>query len=84
MSNNNNHSKFGEFITRYVDWVIRYKWLVVIATLVFVVFAASGLKNLRIDTNYRVFFSEDNPQLKAFEEMQNVYTKDDNKQFVNR
>ena len=82
MSNNNNHSKFGKFINRYVDWVIRYKWLVVVGTLVFVVLAASGLKNLRIDTNYRVFFSKDNPQLKAFEEMQNVYTKDDNIMFV--
>ena len=34
------------------------------------------------DTEYRVFFSEDNPQLKAFEALQNTYTKTDNVMFV--
>jgi predicted RND superfamily exporter protein len=33
---------------------------------------------LRFDMDYRVFFSEKNPQLLAFDELQNTYTKDDN------
>jgi predicted RND superfamily exporter protein len=37
---------------------------------------------LFFDTNYRAFFSEDNPQLNAFEELQNIYTKNDNIMFV--
>jgi len=30
------------------------------------------------DSSYRIFFSEDNPQLQAFDALQNIYTKDDN------
>jgi predicted RND superfamily exporter protein len=37
---------------------------------------------LRFDTNYRVFFGKDNPQLQTFEEIQNIYTKNDNVLFV--
>jgi len=43
-----------------------------------VAFAASGARNLGFSTDYRVFFSKDNPQLQAFERLQNIYTKNDN------
>ena len=43
----------------------------------------SGAPNLMPFSNdYRVFFSDDNPQLNAFENLQNTYTKDDNILFV--
>jgi len=43
----------------------------------------SGAPNLMPFSNdYRVFFSKDNPQLKAFENLQDTYTKDDNVMFV--
>ena len=44
--------------------------------------AVSGGRFLWFETNYRVYFSEDNPQLKAFDELQNVYGKNDNVLFV--
>jgi len=37
---------------------------------------------LKFDTDYRVFFSEDNPELLAFERLKNTYTKNDNVLFV--
>ncbi|MDH4006207.1 MAG: MMPL family transporter, partial [Gammaproteobacteria bacterium] len=37
---------------------------------------------LEFSTNYRVFFSEANPELQAFENLQNTYTKNDNFFFV--
>ena len=37
---------------------------------------------MRFDTNYRVFFGKDNPQLKTFEALQDIYTKNDNILFV--
>ena len=77
-SNSNNHSKINEF----TDWVIRWRWLVVIGTFAFAFMVASGAQFLRFDTNYRVFFGEDNPQLQTFEEIQNIYTKNDNILFV--
>ncbi|UCH66393.1 MAG: MMPL family transporter [Ignavibacterium sp.] len=76
------YSRLENFVNRYVDWVLKYRWLVVIGTIALVILIASGAKNLRLDTNYRVFFSEDNPQLQLFEEIQNVYSKNDNILFV--
>ena len=41
--------------------------LTLLGAALLVVLAASGMKNLRFTTNYRVFFSEENPQLQALE-----------------
>ena len=42
----------------------------------------SGVRFLRMETAYRVFFGKDNPQLKAFDAVQDIYTKNDNILFV--
>lgn len=65
-------------ITAYGAWVIRWRWIVVALTFVIAAAAVMGGKNLGFSTDYRVFFSEDNPQLQAFEAIQRTYTQDDN------
>lgn len=65
-------------ITRYAEGVIRFRWLTIVATLFAVATMVSGLRFFSIDTDYRVFFDEDNPQLKAFDALQNTYDKSDN------
>jgi len=67
---------------KYAEWLVRWRYLVLILTLVLVAAAASGGRFLTFKTDYRVFFSEDNPQLIAFEQLQNTYTKTDNVLFV--
>ncbi len=62
----------------YGDWVVRWRYAVLLVTVLLVAVAASGGRFLTFKTDYRVFFSEDNPQLLAFEELQNTYTKTDN------
>ncbi|MFT4579631.1 MAG: putative RND superfamily exporter protein [Nitrospinales bacterium] len=62
--------------------VIRFRWWIIFSTLVLVIAAASGARFLGFSTDYRVFFSEDNPQLVAFETLQNTYTKNDNVMFA--
>ncbi len=64
------------------EWILKYRWLVIITCLVLVFLSASGMKNLAMSTNYRVFFSADNPQLMAFDALENTYTKNDNVMFV--
>ncbi|MEE9492525.1 MAG: MMPL family transporter [Gammaproteobacteria bacterium] len=54
----------------------RYAWIVLI--LLFVAWAASGVRFLEFTSDYRVFFSDENPQLTAFETLQNTYTHSDN------
>ena len=77
--------KYGTFdsaVQAYGWGVIRWRWLILLVTVLLVAAAASGGRFLWFDTDYRVFFSEDNPQLKSFDELQNVYGKNDNVLFV--
>ena len=46
--------------------------------LVLAVAATSGVKRLEFSNDYRYFFGPDNPQLKAFEALQDTYAKNDN------
>lgn len=62
----------------YAAWVIRYRWLVVLVTLVLGGLAAMGAGRLGFIDEYRVFFGEENPQLMAFDQVEAIYTKNDN------
>jgi len=74
-----NHAKNG---SRLGERVIRFRWLIIAATLLVVGLAASGGRFLTFSTDYRAFFSKENPQLNAFEALQNTYTKNDNAMIV--
>jgi len=70
-------------LVRYTEWILKWRYLVIILSLAMVVVIGSGVPNLMPFSNdYRVFFSKDNPQLNAFENLQDTYTKDDNVMFV--
>ena len=59
---------------RYTDFVLRRRWLVVVlATLVMLVITA-GARFITVTSDYRVLFSEDNPQLAAFDALENTYS----------
>jgi hypothetical protein len=68
----------GHRVTAYAEWIIRWRWLVIVATVVVAVVMASGVQFLGFSTNYRVFFSAENPQLQAFDALQKIYIRDDN------
>ncbi len=63
---------------RLGEWVIRFRWLIIAGSIAIVMAAGSGGKHLGFSTDYRVFFGKDNPQLQAFEQLQDTYTKNDN------
>ncbi|WP_417452218.1 efflux RND transporter permease subunit [Kordiimonas sp.] len=67
-----------EFAVKLANFVIARRWLVILATLLITVSVASGGRFLSFSNNYRDFFSEFNPELQAFEDFQNTYTKNDN------
>ncbi len=67
--------RFGE---KLGFWTIRYRWAVMAATLLVVALCGLGVIRLSINTDNRVFFSDQNPQLRAFEALENTYTKDEN------
>ncbi|MBT3171401.1 MAG: MMPL family transporter [Rhodospirillaceae bacterium] len=55
--------------------VLRWRWPIIALTILFVVFMAAGGQNLKISNDSRIFFSEDNPQLIAFEALEATYTE---------
>ena len=59
-------------------WVLKYRWLVIIVSILTVLAFASGGQYLSFSTNYRIFFSADNPQLLAFDKLEKTYAKNDN------
>lgn len=67
--------KLSGFVGKNPLWVI-----LVCITLMMV--AGIGVQKLEFKNDYRVFFSDENPQLTAFESMQKVYNKSDNVSFV--
>jgi predicted RND superfamily exporter protein len=69
---------------RYARWVVRHRWWVLAITLFATLLAGSGIRKLGLATDYRTFFSEDNPDLAAYEAVENIYTKNDNVLFVIR
>lgn len=74
--------KTSDWASRYADWLIRNRWLVLITSVLITLFIASGARLLAFNNDYRVFFSEDNPQLQEFEQLQRTYTKIDNVLFA--
>ena len=79
---NNYFQEIDKFSVKLTELVIRNKWTTILFTLLFTLACGYGAKNLAFSTNYRVFFSESNPELKAFESFQSTYTKNDNVLFV--
>jgi len=63
-------------------WVIKYRWIIILLSFLLVIGAASGGRFLVFKADYRVFFSGDNPQLKAFDNLQKTYSRNDNVLFV--
>ncbi len=69
-------------ITAYADFVIRWRWIVILGAIIASVGLMAGGQHLGFNNDYRVFFSDDNPHLKAFDQQQKTYTKNDNILFV--
>ncbi|MEM9555955.1 MAG: efflux RND transporter permease subunit [Acidobacteriota bacterium] len=65
-------------IERYAERLLRLRWPVIVGTLILIAALGAGAPRLGFNDDYRFFFGPDNPQLQAFEELQAVYTKDDN------
>jgi len=78
----NQDIKMNWLETNYPRWVLRNRWFIIFFCLLFVALAASGGRLISFTADYRVFFSEDNPQLIAFEALENTYVKNDNILFV--
>ena len=67
---------------QYGDFVTRRPFLVIFLSLILAAVASMGGQNLRFTNDYRYFFSNDNPYLTAFEELERTYSSPDTLFFV--
>jgi len=69
-------------IEKLYSFVGKNPFWVILVCITLTILAGIGAQKLEFKNDYRVFFSEENPQLTAFESMQKVYNKSDNVSFV--
>ncbi|MFT5112582.1 MAG: putative RND superfamily exporter protein [Parasphingorhabdus sp.] len=70
------------FSKRLGIFVTANPWKTLLISVLIVMGFASGGRFLTFTNDYRVFFSEENPQLLAFEKVERTYTKFDNVLYV--
>lgn len=75
---NSDDAQQNSFAARWAKWVIRWRWPVLAFSLLLAMGLGYGGQFLGFNNDYHVFFSEDNPQLQAFDDLQGKYTQDDN------
>lgn len=61
---------------------VRRPFLAILGVFLLVATATYGVSFLTFESDYRVFFGKENPQLTAFEKMQQTFTKNDNVIYV--
>jgi len=67
----------NRFAKSWAEFVIKRKWFILIGTMIIALgLGSQGAMNF--DGDYHVFFSESNPEMEAFDALQEKYTKDDN------
>ncbi len=63
---------------KLISILIRFRYALALTSLVLTALIAFGIKNLYLETDYKIYFEEGEPQLVAHEFMEDTYTKTDN------
>ncbi|MFW8589304.1 efflux RND transporter permease subunit [Glaciecola sp. 2405UD65-10] len=66
----------------WIEKVLARPKLVIVVSIIFMLLAALGSKNLYFRGDYKVFFKDDNPQRLAYEQMQERFTKNESVSIV--
>ena len=66
-----------EIESRLGNWTIMLLRTIIVAAIVLTGIATSGTSLLEFSTDHRVYFSENNPQLLAYHELEDTYGKSD-------
>lgn len=69
-------------LRRYAHWVTQRPLHAMLITLLLLIAASMGIGQLSFKSDLRIYFSKDNPQIAALDNMEQTYTKVDNVLFV--
>jgi predicted RND superfamily exporter protein len=78
----NNRLYLTERRDRLIDWVVARPRSILIFFTLTILLLSSGILNLTISNDFRVYLSKDNPQLIAFEQFEDNYVKSDSATIV--
>lgn len=62
-----------EFLERYITVILTRRWLIVLLAGPIMLAMTAGVQFITITNDYRSLFEEDNPQLLAFDALENTY-----------
>ncbi|MEJ2621374.1 MAG: MMPL family transporter [Candidatus Thiodiazotropha sp.] len=79
---NSYYKKIDNFSVAMSNWILSNAKLVLLLCILVAIAIGSGGRFLVFSSDYRIFFSDQNPELEAFEGLQETYTKSDNILFV--
>lgn len=65
------------WVVSYARAIVKLRWLVVLASVAAAMFLASGGRYIQFSNDYRYFFTKQNPNLQAFEQLERTYTSPD-------
>ena len=74
--------KKGKIALMFAKFMTERPWWVLLFTVIIVLTMGYGVQRLTLKTDYRVYFSEENPQLQAFNAIQDTYNKSDSVLFI--
>ena len=69
-------------LNRYFELILRNPFITLFAVLLALVATGSGVKELTFTSDFRAYFSEKNPELRAFEAMEKRFSRQDNLYFL--
>ncbi len=61
-------------LERYTATILRRRWLTVLLASLVMLAMAAGMRFITVTNDYRILFGEDNPQLLAFDALENTYS----------
>ena len=61
-------------LERYTATILRRRWLTVLLASLAMLAMAAGARFITVTNDYRILFGEDNPQLMAFDALENTYS----------
>ena len=64
-------------MTKYINFLFKFKWLIVIAIPLIVFALALNLKHLEIDGSYRIWFEKDSKILTDYDKFRSEFSNDD-------
>ena len=65
-------------VDAYIRWVLKWPKSILVASVTATMLLVAGLPGLGLTNDMRAYFSDDNPQLTAFNALEDIYDKQDN------